>query len=251
MTNDRDLWTDPKTSKLYNPRQILGPVPGTTSEPPYYDPAAWPEIRARMAEAGFWPLYEGKHIEQFLVDIRPIERWVSLEACERKNGKLPDAGRKLVFRDIASNTNERTCIAAVLPERSCAGNSLPGIESDVPPDVMACVLNSLALDFSVRLRTAGTHLNFTYVARFAVPEPGTTRNLPVVPTRSVAGTPATNVADLPDLWPAIASLNVAVAQAYGLTPDDLAYVLTTFPVFARKRPDFHTYLRRRVQGCRE
>ena len=34
MTNDRDLWTGPKTGKLYNPRQILGPVPGTTSQPP-------------------------------------------------------------------------------------------------------------------------------------------------------------------------------------------------------------------------
>jgi hypothetical protein len=49
MTNDRDLWTDPKTSKLYNPRQILGPVPGTKTDPPYYDPAAWPDIRAAMA----------------------------------------------------------------------------------------------------------------------------------------------------------------------------------------------------------
>lgn len=40
MTNDRDLWTDPKTGKLYNPHQILGKVPGTTERPPYYDPAA-------------------------------------------------------------------------------------------------------------------------------------------------------------------------------------------------------------------
>ncbi|GIW45683.1 MAG: hypothetical protein KatS3mg077_2965 [Candidatus Binatia bacterium] len=136
MTNDRDLWTDPKTGKLCNPRQVLGPVPGTTDRPPYYDPAAWPEIRKRMAEKGFWPLYEGKHIEQFLVDIKPIERWVSLEACEKKYGKPPDPGPKLVFRDIASNTNERTCIAAVLPEGSCAGNTLACIISDsAPPDV--------------------------------------------------------------------------------------------------------------------
>jgi hypothetical protein len=40
-----------------------------------------------MAEKGFWPLYEGKHIEQFLVDIRPIQRWVSLEACQKKYGR--------------------------------------------------------------------------------------------------------------------------------------------------------------------
>ncbi|GBD36078.1 hypothetical protein HRbin36_01198 [bacterium HR36] len=200
-----------------------------------------------MAEKGFWPLYEGKHIEQFLVDIKPIERWVSLDACQKKYGKPPEPGPKLVFRDIARNTDERTCIAAVLPERSCAGHTLSGIESNVSSDVMACVLNSLALDFSVRLRTAGTHLSFAYVAQLAVPEAGATRTLPVVPTRSVAGTSATNVADLPDLWPAIASLNLAVAEAYALTPDDLAYILTAFPVLARKRPVFYAYLQERVR----
>ena len=247
MTNDRDLWTDPKTGKLYNPRQILGPVPGTTDSPPYFRPEAWPEIRERMAEAGFWPLYEGKHIEQFLVDIRPIERWVSLEACQKKYGRLPDPGPKLVFRDIASNTNERTCIAAVLPERSCAGNSLPVIASDLPPDSMAAVLNALPLDFSVRLRTAGTHLNFTYVERFAVPPADVTRSLPTLPTKSVATTLASHVADLSECWDHVWFVNRAVAETYGLTPDDFEYILSTFPVFARKRPEFYAYLQERVQ----
>lgn len=247
MTNDRDLWTDPKTGKLYNPRQILGPVPGTTDSPPYFRPEAWPEIRERMAEAGFWPLYEGKHIEQFLVDIRPIERWVSLEACQKKYGRLPDPGPKLVFRDIASNTNERTCIAAVLPERSCAGNSLPVIASDLPPDSMAAVLNALPLDFSVRLRTAGTHLNFTYVERFAVPPADVTRSLPTLPTKSVATTLASHVADLSECWDHVWFVNRAVAETYGLTPDDFEYILSTFPAFARKRPEFYAYLQERVQ----
>ncbi len=247
MTNDRDLWTDPATGRLWNPRQILGPIAGTTDRPPYYDPAAWPEIRQRMAEKGFWPLYEGKHIEQFLVDIKPIERWVSLERCEIKYGRLPDPGPKLVFRDIASNTNERTCIAAVLPERSCAGNSLPAIATDVPQDSMAAVLNALPLDFSVRLRTAGTHLNFTYVERFAVPPADVTRLLPTLPTKSVAATPARHVADLPEYWDLVWLANRAVAEAYGLTPDDFEHILSTFPVFARKRPAFYAYLQERVQ----
>jgi hypothetical protein len=247
MTNDRDLWTDPRTGKLYNPRQILGPIPGTPDRPPYSDPAAWPEIRERMAEKGFWPLYEGKHIEQFLVDIRPIERWVSLEACQKKYGRLPDPGPKLVFRDIARNTDERTCIAAVLPERSCAGNSLPIITGDLPPDSMAAVLNALTFDFSVRLRTVGTHLNFTYVERFAVLPQNMTRSLPTLPTESVAATEASHIGDLPESWDRIWLVNRAVAEAYGLTPDDFGYILSTFPVFARKRPAFYAYLRERVQ----
>ncbi|CCW34630.1 type I restriction-modification system methyltransferase subunit [Chthonomonas calidirosea] len=247
MTNDRDLWTDSETGRLYNPRQILGPVSGTTSQPPYYDPAAWPEIRARMAEAGFWPLYEGKHIEQFLVDIRPIERWVSLEACEKKYGRLPDPGPKLVFRDIASNTNERTCIAAVLPERSCANNKLPIVStSAVATDIASSVLNSLAFDFMIRFRVSST-MNFTHVSRAAVPHVSNVRELSIAPSRSVARQPVCHLSELRELWPSIWLTNRAVAEAYGLTPDDFEYILSTFPVFARKRPEFYAYLQERVQ----
>jgi hypothetical protein len=247
MTNDRDLWTDPRTGKLYNPRQILGSIPGTTDRPPYYDPAAWPDIRERMAEKGFWPLYEGKHIEQFLVDIKPIERWVSLEACQKKYGRPPDPGPKLVFRDIASNTNERTCIAAVLPERSCANNKLPVIHSDtISPDIACTVLNSFAFDFGIRLRVSST-LNFTHVGRIAVLPPGEAYNLPALPTQSVIHDGISHISDLEDLWPSIWLVNRAVAEAYGLTPDDFEYILSTFPVFARKRPAFYAYLQERVQ----
>ena len=247
MTNDRDLWTDPKTGKLYNPRQILGPVPGTTSQPPYYDPAAWAEIRERMAEKGFWPLYEGKHIEQFLVDIKPIERWVSLEACEKKYGRLPYPGPKLVFRDIASNTNERTCIAAVLPGRSCANNKLPIIHSDtISPDIACTVLNSFTFDFGIRLRVSST-LNFTHVGRLAVLPPDVAYGLPTFATRSVAGEPIEHITEIDNVWSSIWLANRAVAEAYGLTPDDFEYILSTFPVFARKRPAFYAYLQERVQ----
>jgi len=244
MTNDRDLWTDPRTGKLWNPRQVLGRVAGTTDQPPYYDPAAWPDIRAAMAEKGFWPLYEGKHIEQFLVDIRPIERWVSLEAAERKYGKLPDAKPKVVFRDIASNTNERTCIAAVLPERSCANHKLPIIKCR-DSSSLVCVLNSFVFDFAVRLRSGSTSLTFSQLSRCPVPAPPFL--LAGLATLSVAGRAETNVADMASLWPSLCSLNRSLAEAYGVTPDDFEHILSTFPVFARKRPAFYAYLQERVQ----
>lgn len=251
MTNDRDLWTDPKSGKLYNPRQILGPVPGTKTEPPYYDPAAWPEIRARMAEKGFWPLYEGKHIEQFLVDIKPIERWVSLEACERKYGKLPEAGPKLVFRAIARNTDERTCIAAVLPERSCFGNSCWGcVLEQEAAETLCTVLNSFPADFAVRFRVS-SNMNFTHAGKMAVLHPDTATRLPRLASQSAVYFGVENMFDYKQSWSALWSLNRAVAEAYGLGPDDFEYMLTTFPVFARKRPGFYAYLKERLAEWRE
>jgi hypothetical protein len=248
MTNDRDLWTDPRTGKLWNPRQILGPVPGTTERPPFYDPAAWPEIRARMAEKGFWPLYEGKHIEQFLVDLRPIERWVSLEAAERKYGKPPDPGRKLVFRDIASNTNERTCIAAVLPEGSCANHKLPILTCErALQSRVAIVLNSISFDFVVRLRSGSTSLTFSHLSRCPTPNPSALLD----PCEPLAASGIAHVSEAQTCWPKLWLANRAVAEAYGLTPDDFEHILSTFPVFARKRPAFFAYLRERLAEWKE
>ncbi|CEK13072.1 hypothetical protein CP488_00346, partial [Chthonomonas calidirosea] len=50
-----------------------------------------------------------------------------------------------------------------------------------------------------------------------------------------------------DAWTEIWLANRAVAEAYGLSPEDFEYILSTFPVFARKRPEFYAYLQERVQ----
>jgi len=246
MTNDRDLWTDPKTRKLWNPRQILGPVTGTTDSQPYYDPSAWPEIRAMMAEKGFWPLYEGKHIDQFLVDVKPIERWVSLEAAEKKRRRLPDAGPKLVFRAIASNTNERTCIAAVLPEKSCFGHLNWGINVEHnKADLLCAILNSLFVDFSIRLRVS-LSIGPTQLKRVAIISPEEANSISTFKTISAYRRDLSSIYDEPEFFDFIWKLNKEVAEAYGLTPDDLEYILSTFPVFIRKRAAFYNFLKIRI-----
>jgi hypothetical protein len=242
MTNDKDLWTDPKTSKLFSIKQILG-----------REPVNFEETRALMAEKGFWPLYEGKHIEQFLVDIKPIERWVNLEAAEKKYGRFPDEKPKTVFRDIARNTDERTCIATVLPEKSCCGNTLPVIQSDIlSPDLIATVLNSFSMDFSIRLRIAATHLNFTYMERVSVPSIEDVLGLvSPVPTISDATHHKKHIASYEEVWQKIWLANRSVASAYGIDSDDLMHILKSFPVFARKRPDFCAYIASRIEGWEE
>ena len=237
MTNDKDLWTDPKTGKLYSVLQILS-----------REPSDFVETRARMAEKGFWPLYEGKHIEQFLVDIKPIERWVNLETAENKNGALPEDKPKAVFRDIASNTNERTCIAAVLPEKSCFGNTLSGIRSiSVEADLLASLLNSLPSDFIIRLRAAATHLNFTYMERVAVPDISRLeRDLMLVTTISDAAFSKKHISVYPELWEDLWAANRIIADAYGLSPEDLLHIISTFPVFARKRPELFEFFQSKI-----
>ncbi len=248
MTNDRDLWTEPRTGRLYNPRQILGPVPGTTTEPPYYDPKAWPEIRARMAEKGFWPLYQDAHIHQYVLEFKPIMRWVSLEANERKYGGSPSGEPKLVLRDRGRNTDERMCVAVVLPPKSCFGHQLNGVMTSREHLQLLCALvNSFSFDFLARQKNSGQHVS-PYILRFcAVPPPSTLEDLDVIqpvhaPHRK------TWIYDMREYWDTLWDIEQAVATAYGLAGSDLLHVMQSFPVFARERPNCYAALRDRLNN---
>jgi len=234
MTNDRDLWTDPNTGKLWTVKQILG-----------FEPVDFQETRERMAEKGFWPLYEGKHIEQFLIDIKPIERWVSLEVAKRKYGHTPTSNQKLVVRAIASNTNERTLVSAIIPERSCFGHSLYGYEGNANPLIAQSFLNSLVVDYSIRFRVS-SNVSPTYLKLIPIVE---LPSFVAIPIRS--GLTINHVSDLTDEWRAIWHSNCAVAKAYGLAPSDLDLVLGSFPVFARKRPEFFAFLKQKMAEWKE
>jgi hypothetical protein len=149
MTNDRGLWTR-EDGRLYTPREICGldwPANG----------APFAEVRAAMAEKGFWPLYEGKKIHQFLVDVEPVERWLSLEKCEKKYGSHPEPEPRLAFRNVANVSNERTMIAAVVPGQSACGHKLTlvNLPETVPSDLACTILNTFSFDYLVRTRGGG------------------------------------------------------------------------------------------------
>jgi len=235
-SEDKDLWTDPRSNRPHSPEHVLGRVPADLAD-----------TLESMRECGFWPVFEGKHIEQFVVGIKPIRWWLSVEQAERKYRRPPRSEPTLVFRETASNTNERTCIAAVLPPRSAASHKLTGmIVDDVTPDAAAVVLNSVAFDYGLRMRTAGTNVSFTYIQPMPVPRPAVSNSLPAISTRLAWESAIQHVTEERDLWPDLWTANRAVAEAYGLDPSDFEHILSTFPVFARKRPAFFAYLRERL-----
>jgi hypothetical protein len=196
-----------------------------------------------MRSKGFWPVYEGKNIDQFLVGAGPIRWWLSVEQAVRKYNCEPRSESTLVFRDVASNTNERTCIAAALPARSAAAHSLAGLTArHVDAESAACVLNSLCFDFALRLRVAGTHVSFTYIQPMPVPSREAMRGLPKIPTRVAWGTGLTHVAEDRSAWEPLWQTNKAIAEAYGLNAEDFAHILNAFPVLARKRPEFNEFI---------
>lgn len=236
-SKDKDLWTDPETGKPYNPRRILDSVPENRGD-----------LIEAMFRQGFVPVYEGKHVDQYLLGIKPFRWWLDLDKCREKYGQRPRPHPTLMFRETASNTNERTSIAAVLPADAAASHKLSGlILHNLSEEIGATVLNSLVFDYALRMRTAGTNISFTYMRPMPVPPVDRLRDLPVIETRTAWDTGLEHITDDETLWPALWQANQAVAQAYGLDPHDLAHILQSFPGMARKRPEFTAYLRERIE----
>lgn len=231
-TWDKDLWTEPESKRLYSPSSVLGIQPANDGE-----------TIGLMRERGFWPVFEGKNLDQFLVGVKPIRWWLAVDQARKKYGREPRSERTLVFRETASNTNERTCISAVLPEQSAAAHTLTGMTAEhVDLDRAAVVLNSLCFDFALRLRTAGTHVSFTYIQPMPVPPEEVVNRLPKLETRLAWKADIAHISEDQTLWPALWNANKVVAEAYGLNADDFRHILDAFPGFARKRPDFHAFL---------
>lgn len=238
---DKDVFTDPRSGRLHTPASVLGSDPGSTAE-----------TVSRMRDRGFWPVFEGKHISQWMAGTKPFRWWLSVDQAKAKYGREPRAEPTLVFRETARNTgDERTCIAAVLPAFSAAAHTLTGaILERVDSDAAATVLDSLCFDWALRLRTAGTHVSFTYILPMPVPPAAVVSRLPRIRTRLAYEARVSHISEMRDLWPDLWAANRAVAEAYGLGPDEFAHILAMFPRFQKKRPDLFAFFEERLAAWR-
>ncbi|MHB1439380.1 MAG: Eco57I restriction-modification methylase domain-containing protein [Cuniculiplasma sp.] len=161
-------------------------------------------------------LYEGKMIHQYQTDFGKNTYWVDENSgrkkltgrsinrisdklgSEHKNNlkeiiknaienheiKMDYETQRLVFRDVASSTNERTLISTIVPPRVFLTNTLVYLEpfdfelkgeklSQTPIKYnilyIEALFNSFVLDYYVRQRVT-SHLNFFFVYELPIPE---------------------------------------------------------------------------------
>lgn len=235
------------------------------------------------------PLYEGKMIHQFRSDFAAPRYWVDradaraallsarLGRITRLAARagLPRGSKESAIqldmdcyrsahRAIASSTNERTLIAAIVPPGVVCGNSLHVSQrfedvlcgGKVVPTLLlddaqllflVALLNSFVVDYSLRLRIAA-NLSMFYIYQLAVPRFGPSdRGFNDVVQRAaklVCITPeyddlarqagleshrqgVTTEVQRAELR---AELDGMIAHLYGLTEDEFAHVLGTFPL---------------------
>lgn len=150
------------------------------------------------------------------------------------------------FKDLTSATNERTFIPAIIP-RVGVGNNLPLLFPDISDArKIACLvanMSSLIFDFVVRQKAGGLHMNFFYVKQFPVLSPDdykdadlnyiVPRVLELVYTSHSMAPFARDLGyvESPFKWEEQrramlrAELDAWFAHAYGLSLDDLRYIL--------------------------
>lgn len=227
-----------------------------------------PEIAERLLRNGFLALHEGKtfwHYDdrweqrpRYVVSVANlVDRTVWLRAISYM---------RLSFRDISGSTNERTVVFAFLPAGCRAETARCEASPEQRPDSTALTLlsmvNSYPFDYIGRLMITG-HVQFFILYRLPLPRccgadtPFLAHNALRLTCNHSGYAPLwrEQVGDLwreegkpPMTWPVLAgdderwvvraAIDAVVADAYGLSRDQYAHVLSTFSHASyRKAPE--------------
>ncbi|WP_331449222.1 Eco57I restriction-modification methylase domain-containing protein [Streptomyces prasinus] len=169
--------------------------------------------------------------------------------CSRLGAKGWDKDFLLGWRDICRATDERSMISAMLPAVGVGNQFLLALCS--APILLAATWSSFAFDYAARQNMGGTHLNFFIVKQLPAPSP--TQLSPhstfIVPRVLELSYTTTNMEGLathlddtgaPYRWDEArrrhirTELDALFFHLYGVSREDTAYILDTFPIVRRK-----------------
>jgi hypothetical protein len=196
------------------------------------------EATSAAARKSMMLVIDGKHLRPFAIALDRVTHAVRVEEVPGLLARLPDISRaRLAFRDIASPTNKLTLIAAMLPAGVVSTHTISCLKSSLAVDAQWCLcalLNSFVANYLMRMRVS-THVTLALIERMPVPKPGRDSFI-FGELAALAGQLARNggsnggSADSGGSGEAYARLQAIAAHAYGLTRDELGYVLTKFPL---------------------
>ncbi|MCG3109214.1 hypothetical protein L3N51_01504 [Metallosphaera sp. J1] len=201
-----------------------------------------------------WPLIEGKNFHQFLPYYEATEFTVLPEEGIRQYSKtkLGDKAKefferpRLYFRNVAHSTNVRTVIACIVPPNTFSSNAANMIyhqSMDLRWTIyLVAVLNSLVFDYMAKIYVE-INLVFDLFGNFRIPKPDFSSPLVyrLMKISAILSSPDDNFKSLTDIVgekprklsmreriDLTAELNAIVAKLYGLTREELEYILKTF-----------------------
>jgi hypothetical protein len=172
------------------------------------------------------PVVEGKQIEPFRAKLESVRYSIGVENAGRLLDPARFRRRRLAYRDVASATNRRTLIAAVLPDGCVSTHTVFCLRTPLPAadqHFLCGLFNSFVVNYLVRLRVT-THVTTAVVAALPI-----TRRTDAPRVFQEVAALARLLARRADQT-ASARLQALVAGLYQLSMREFEHVLTTFPL---------------------
>lgn len=267
MTADKDLFLEEPTPIPLYEGKMIHQFSSTFEAPKYWLNKKDFDARIESKEIGrLKQSFDKKDLVQMgLVDISKLKKHI----------KYDREFFRLGFRAIARDTDARTLIFAMLPKNCGVGNS---VYVSLPKEYIfekgqiACkdnllkslflnaVFNSMVLDFAAR-QMIQINVNKTYIMRLPLPQPTEEEiKKDAIYSQLVKNT---LILTLANNWEGFAELaplfsitkeqteltekqyqllqianDVMIAKLYGITKEELAYILSTFKVLNKNKPEY-------------
>jgi hypothetical protein len=184
--------------------------------------------------SGILPIIEGKQLSPFRVDTATRTGIAAKTAATLIDPAISFTRARIAYRDVASATNKLTLIAAMLPAGIITTHTVFCLKTPLEEQDQWCLLglmNSLIANYLVRLRVT-THVTTAVMSRLPVPRPATGSlefNELARLSRQLATT------GIAEHSPEYAVLNTIAARLYGITPDEYAFILDSFPLIPQQQ----------------
>lgn len=220
-----------------------------------------------------WATYEGVEVRDVTLEEKEdvsfvvLPRyWVAQEHVDDRLSGGWDRQWMVAFRKTARATDVRSVIAAALP-RVAAGDKALLVNASNPLSVLA-VFSSFAFDYLGRQKLGGTDLSFFIVKQLPIPDrlsfgAGCPWSRSVTLRSWVedrvhrlilaSGDLANSMALSVHVWDGSerstlrAELDAAILVSYGISRDDVDYIMETFPIVKRKdEAEFGEYRTKRL-----
>jgi hypothetical protein len=173
------------------------------------------------------PVLEGKLLDPFHVRVAEAETFIERRTAERLlSGRSRIDRMRLGYREIASATNRLTLIAAMIPPLAVTTHTIFCLREALEEErqwFLCGVFNSFVANYCIRLR-GGTHVPAAVMQQLPAPWPVADAAMKSIAALARACARGSDTAT--------ARLQAEVARLYGLTHDEFAHVLATFPLVA-------------------
>jgi hypothetical protein len=209
------------------------------------DPAGWhvrfgrelnatddrPHFVALPGRDDLLPIVQGKQLAPFRADLDRSTLGIPSKTAATLIDRAASFDRdRIAYRDVASATNKLTLIAAMLPAGALSTHTvfvLKTVLDDEQQWALLGLLNSLVANYLVRLNVT-THVTTAIMSRLRVPKPS-----PRICADLARLSRRLAVAGITEPSDDYAALNAIAARLYGVSRDEFAVILDSFPLIAK------------------